>query len=83
MSRPRTKPYTEIGIRRVKCGMQGCNRKSYASWQICADGNQHRGLCHVHDIALNRMVLRWIGVPDAAVKLQRYERKAKARAGAA
>lgn len=73
MKRPRRKPYTAIGIRRVKCAMRGCRRKGYATWQVCADGRVYRALCWQCDCALNRLVLEWIGDPHAHRKMLRYE----------
>lgn len=72
MKRPRRQPYTAIGIRRVKCSMRGCRRRGYASWQVCADGRVFRALCWVHDVALNRLVLEWIGDPAVERKLAKY-----------
>lgn len=55
MTRPRTKPYTEAGIRRLKCVR--CGKQGYSQWQICADGNQYRVLCKSCDVAVNRWVM--------------------------
>jgi hypothetical protein len=77
---PRKTPYTVAGIRRLKC--YRCGQPAVHQWQICADGNVWRPLCLACDIALNRMVLVWMGFPDALVKVQRYEqaqRKAEAK----
>jgi hypothetical protein len=75
MKRSRRTPYTAIGIRRVKCAVRGCRRRGYASWQVCADGRAHRALCWVHDIAINRLVLEWVGDRHAHRKMVRYEAK--------
>ncbi len=53
----RKKPYTQIGISRIPC--KRCGEPSVEQWQICADGNQYRGLCVKCDIALNELVLRF------------------------
>lgn len=79
MARVRTKPYTQIGIRRVKCSMKGCRRKGYASWQVCADDRAFRVLCWIHDIALNSLVLRWVGDPQAVRKISKYSAKVIAK----
>lgn len=81
MRRPRRTPYTAIGIRRVTCAMPGCRRQGYATWQVCADGRAFRALCWFHDIALNTLVLEWIGDPARARKLARYAASVMARAG--
>jgi hypothetical protein len=73
MKRPRRKPYTAIGIRRVKCSVRGCRRRGYASWQVCADARVYRALCWQCDIALNRLVLEWAGDRHAHRKMARYE----------
>lgn len=54
----RKKPYTQIGITRVPCVR--CGKPSAHQWQICADGNQWRGICLRCDVALNRLVMRFI-----------------------
>lgn len=70
MSRLRRRPYTQIGIRRVPCFR--CGKPSRFQWQVCADGNRFRGLCSGCDVALNDLVLRWMGDPDADAKLAAY-----------
>lgn len=54
----RRKPYTELGVKRVKCFR--CNNKADFQWTICADGNQYRPVCVHCDIALNKMVLKFM-----------------------
>ena len=48
--------------------------------QACADGRKKRSrwLCDEHDIALNRMVLTFLGDGAANAKLAAYEAKVKA-----
>lgn len=58
MTRGRRKPYTEIGIRRMKC-VRGCGRQARFQWQICADGRVYRVVCAECDVELNAMVMRW------------------------
>lgn len=70
----RRKPYTEIGIRRVKCFR--CGSPAETQWNICADGNVFRAICRACDVALNEMVLRWMRFADWKAKMARY-RKAK------
>lgn len=67
----RTKPYTEIGIKRLKCFR--CDNKAHTQWQICADGNQYRPLCWECDVKLNRMVLKFMGFPDYKYMIQFYD----------
>lgn len=66
----RKKPYTAIGITRVPCWR--CGKPSRYQWQCCADGNQWRGLCTDCDMALNELVLEFMGDPDRAAKMERY-----------
>lgn len=74
MTKPRTKPYTARGISRVPCSR--CGKPSVHQWNICADGNQFRGCCVACDVDLNRMVLRFMRIPDAAKKIAAYVRRA-------
>lgn len=53
----RKQPYTEKGIRRLKCVR--CGEKARFQWSICADGNVSRPLCARCDVELNTMVMRW------------------------
>lgn len=71
----RKRPYTQIGIRRLKCFR--CGAQAVHQWQVCADGNQYRPLCLRCDVALNRLVLRWMRDPEASAKIARYERTAR------
>lgn len=60
-NKTRKKPYTELGIQRLKCIR--CGYQARTQWNICADGNNYRPLCYNCDIQLNRMVLKWARVP--------------------
>jgi hypothetical protein len=70
--RRRMTPYTEIGIRRVRCAYRGCRRKGYAQWNVCADRGEYRALCYIHDIELNRLALTWVGDRQVERKMARY-----------
>lgn len=59
----RREPYTEIGIRRLPCAR--CGEMASQQWQICADGNLYRPICTACDIALNRLVLEFMGFDEA------------------
>ena len=67
----RKKPYTQIGIRRLKCFR--CGKKAEYQWQICSDGNQYRPLCKDCDIAMNEMVLKWMGFDNYKVMIDNYK----------
>lgn len=66
----RTKPYTKIGISRLKCFR--CGNQASEQWQICSDDNIFRPICVECDIALNNLVLHWMGFKDADEKIKRY-----------
>lgn len=68
----RKTPYTAEGIKRVACFRCGA-KPSAGTWQVCADGNQYRAVCHDCDVALNRVVLKWMRDPNVATKLARYK----------
>lgn len=65
----RTKPYTAIGIRRMRCAR--CGKPASAQWNICADG-EWRPICSECDIELNDLVLRWMKIKDATAKMKAY-----------
>lgn len=71
----RKKPYTEIGIQRMKCFR--CGGKAKYQWQICADENIYRPICEECDIALNEIVLKWAGFPNWEDKIKQYKEKVK------
>ena len=60
MEKGRTKPYTDIGIKRVPC--LRCGAPSSQQWQICALGNRYYGVCNNCDIKLNRLVLAFMNI---------------------
>ena len=66
----RSKPYTEIGIRRMKCVR--CGKPARFQWQICADDRIYRPICAMCDVKLNRMVMEWAGFSDVGAKMARY-----------
>jgi hypothetical protein len=66
-------PYTEIGIRRLKCFR--CNNKAEYQWQICADNRIYRPLCKQCDIEMNRMVLEFMKYPNWEEKFELYKKQ--------
>ncbi len=66
----RREPYTASGIRRLRCIR--CGAGAEFQWQICSDGNNFRPLCAPCDVSLNRLVLDWMGHPDADEMVRRY-----------
>lgn len=76
----RREPYTERGIRQCRCTR--CGERASFQWSACADGNLWRPLCLECDIALNRLVLEWMGDPQAHDKADRYATRKRAQAAA-
>ena len=68
----RRKPYTQIGISRLKCIR--CGGTAWATWNICADGGKFRPLCKACDVSLNRLVLEWAGHPETERLMAEYEK---------
>jgi len=69
----RRKPYTEIGIRRMKCVR--CGEPAVHQWSACADGNLWRPICRDCDILLNRIALMFMFPDDPdgnEEKINRY-----------
>jgi len=75
----RRKPYTERGVRRLPCVR--CGEPAATQWSICADGNVHRPICVLCDIALNHLVLSWSGIPGWERKAKEYARKMRREHG--
>jgi len=69
----RKKPYTEIGIRRLKCFR--CGEKPTQQWQICSDNNVYRPICDKCDIELNELALKFMGFADWKEKIEKYRKK--------
>lgn len=70
---PRTTPYTELGIRRLKCAR--CGGQARYQWQICADNRVFRPLCAQCDVDLNEMVMRWAFGGTREADIEAYRRK--------
>ena len=76
----RSKPYTEIGIRRVPCAVSGCVSRAEYQWQCCANSNLWMPLCAEHDVDLNRLVLDWMGHPEReTISWQRIAQKLESK----
>jgi hypothetical protein len=68
-------PYTEIGVRRMKCFR--CGKPAKYQWQICSDDNVYRPICEECDIKLNDLVLKFMRFPDAEEKMHKYREKVR------
>lgn len=66
----RTTPYTERGIRRMKCCR--CQSPARFQWQACSDGGTFRPLCVECDIALNKLVIEFLGIPNVDKTIEVY-----------
>lgn len=66
----RSKPYTSQGIRRLPCCR--CGSPSRFQWQMCADNRLFRPLCLECDVALNKLILTWLGDPEVEEKINNY-----------
>lgn len=69
--RGRKTPYLEKGIGRVPCVR--CGRPSVHQWQICSDDRLYRPVCERCDLALNVLVLKWMGFSDWKEKIAKYK----------
>lgn len=68
--RPRSRPYTSRGIKRLQCVR--CGAQAVHQWIICAEGN-YRPMCRPCDVELNRLVLAWAKHPEAQRLGDEYE----------
>jgi hypothetical protein len=69
----RSKPYTVVGLARVKCAH--CGEPASRQWSLrpCALGRTAwYPLCAAHDLTLNATVLHFLNVPDADALLAAY-----------
>lgn len=69
----RMKPYTEIGIRRLKCVR--CGKQATEQWSICALGGRYVPICKVCDIELNATVLDFMRWPNMTAVMLKYEKE--------
>ena len=69
----RKTPYTLKGIKRIKCFR--CGKPASQQWQICSDDNIYRGICTECDVALNEVVLKFMGFGDWEEKMKAYRER--------
>ena len=69
----RTEPYTEVGIKRLKCIK--CGAEAEFQWNICADNGYYRAICGDCDVLLNEAVLTFMGHPNVEGLISRYKLK--------
>ena len=70
---PRRKPYTAIGIRRLRCIR--CGDQAKYQWQICADGNTWRPICAECDYELNKLVMLWMFGNTRDDAIEKYRKR--------
>jgi hypothetical protein len=68
----RKRPYTDDEIGQYPCTR--CGEPAQTQWSICADGNKHRPVCLQCDIALNELVLQWMGFRDVDELIATYKK---------
>jgi hypothetical protein len=73
----RRRPYTAIGIGRKKCCR--CGEKAVYQWNCCANGNWWVPLCVKCDVAINRVMLRFMRHPNERLLMERYKLKVAAK----
>lgn len=75
MIQGRKKPYTQRGISRVPCAR--CGKPSRYQWSSCALNNLWFGLCHGCDVALNQLVVNFMGIPvlEGLAIMEAYAKK--------
>ena len=66
----RRKPYTDRGISRVPCSR--CGKPSVFQWNACANGHLYVAICTECDIALNKLVLEFMRIPDRKRLMREY-----------
>jgi transcription elongation factor Elf1 len=69
----RKKPYTETGIKRLRC--IGCGERAFSTWSVCADNNVQRPVCKQCDVKLNALALEFFEHPNRKQLMLDYIRK--------
>jgi hypothetical protein len=69
-AKKRKEPFTEEGIKRMKCIR--CGDAAKFQWQICSDGNNFRPICGFCDIELNNTVLNFMKHPNRIELIKKY-----------
>lgn len=69
----RKTPYTEIGIKRLKCFRNDCNNKAMYQLQIRADNNVYRPICLDCYIEINKIVLDFMGFDNQVEMMNKYK----------
>lgn len=62
MKHGRKRPYTEIGIARLKCSRAGCRRRAVFQWRPCSL-DAWMPICDRCDVELNEIALTFLRIP--------------------
>jgi hypothetical protein len=57
---------------KVACTVPGCGRPATEQFDVGHAKEGFRAICEGHDVALNRLVLDFMGDPDREAKMRRY-----------
>ena len=76
----RKTPHFEEEIAFLPCSRCG-KWPSRFDWNICSDGNIQRPICLACDLALQELVLRFMGFPNWKRKLAAYREKVEGPRG--
>ena len=68
----RKRPYTDVEISRKSC--YRCQKPAQTQWKICSDG-AWRPLCLICDVALNELILTWMGDLKKNAKIRIYKKR--------
>lgn len=66
----RKRPYSNAAIAKVPCAR--CGRPSVHQWQACANGRRYVAICLACDIALNKLVLRFMRIKGRRKLIRNY-----------
>ena len=69
----RKKPYTSLGIVRMKCAR--CRKKARYQWNCCANNNNQVPMCPQCDLEINRLVMLFFRHPHADELLEIYKKE--------
>ena len=75
MKSGRRKPYSAIGISRVRCSKRGCMAPGRFQWQCCALDNRWFALCAEHDVGLNEVACNYLLGRAAGPVIRKYRRR--------
>ncbi len=68
----RRKPYTSIGISRLKCA---CGERAMYQWNCCANHNKWVPMCPACDIKINEIALEIFKVPNREALMVEYRKR--------